>query len=280
MESNKVLKIKDLVFLFLPLFIVVAIQYLVRIGDIVVIFLANVFSDEKIVVTRSIETIMSRDFNQPMNQTYILCAQYILYIVVFGIWYYRSGVSDKSADRRSFVNVRIIISLIVAGWLAQMFTDCVLHMARTLIPDAFTAYDRMMDSVTGVYGSVLKSVTVILIAPIAEELLFRGLVYGYAARLYRKLTDKHVFLLSMLTTGFLFALYHGNIIQGIYAFIFGCVLCYIRYRFDSIVPAIIFHSAVNLSIYLVPAFIFSGMGITIPFTFLFLILLVFIIYRL
>ena len=61
-------------------------------------------------------------------------------------------------------------------------------------------------------------------APIAEELLFRGLVCGTMVPYGKKF--------AILTSAFLFGLFHGNLIQIPFAFAVGLVLGYVAVEYN------------------------------------------------
>ena len=82
-----------------------------------------------------------------------------------------------------------------------------------------------------------------LIAPLAEELLFRGIIFTS----FRQYTPIFV---AILASGVIFGIYHGNIVQGIYAFIFGCLMA-LGYEYYGVFwAAVIMHSLQNLISYL------------------------------
>lgn len=84
-----------------------------------------------------------------------------------------------------------------------------------------------------------------LMVPIAEELIFRGLVY---ARMRTKLqTGEAVFFSALL-----FALYHGNALQMIYAFPMAIVLALIYESEEKLAYPILFHMGANLAAILLP----------------------------
>lgn len=90
-------------------------------------------------------------------------------------------------------------------------------------------------------GSILISIlTVGIIAPIAEEFLFRGIIYN---TLKKKISIKWVIVIQAI----LFGVFHGNIIQGTYATLLGLVFGYVTYKTKSLWPAIIMHMANNLT---------------------------------
>lgn len=82
-----------------------------------------------------------------------------------------------------------------------------------------------------------------IVAPLAEEIVFRGIIFTRARRIY-------AFWISMVASSGLFAVYHMNLVQGLYAFGMGMVLCYVyEYFGDFRWPAGI-HMAVNTMMFL------------------------------
>lgn len=80
-----------------------------------------------------------------------------------------------------------------------------------------------------------------LLSPAIEETVFRGLVYGQLRRV-PALRRSGAMLLSSL----LFALYHGNAAQGIYAFCMGVLFCLFLEETGSLPAAALLHGAVNV----------------------------------
>lgn len=77
-----------------------------------------------------------------------------------------------------------------------------------------------------------------LAAPLAEEMVFRALIYR---RLRRRMRPAGAVTVSAL----LFALYHGNLSQGLYAFLVGAVLALLMEDYDSAEAPILAHMAAN-----------------------------------
>lgn len=80
-------------------------------------------------------------------------------------------------------------------------------------------------------------------APVAEELLFRGVIYGYLRRMLK------LFPAAVISAVF-FGVYHGNAIQGIYAFIMGCLIVYAYEYFGDFRFAVGVHMAANVIVYI------------------------------
>lgn len=77
-----------------------------------------------------------------------------------------------------------------------------------------------------------------VVAPIAEELIFRGLMY-------RRFAKDGGIIPAMIFSSICFGVIHGNIPQFIFAFFSGLVLCLVYEKSGNILIPIICHMAVN-----------------------------------
>lgn len=82
-----------------------------------------------------------------------------------------------------------------------------------------------------------------LISPIAEEIVFRGLVFNRMRRYYPTIA-------AVVVSGVLFGTYHGNLVQGIYGGCMGILLAYTYERMQSFLIPCLFHAAANLTVYI------------------------------
>ena len=81
-----------------------------------------------------------------------------------------------------------------------------------------------------------------IITPIAEELLFRGIIYSCLRR-YMKLFS------AMLISAAFFAVYHGNSVQGIYAVVLGLLMAYAYEYFGDFKMSVAVHVLANVLAY-------------------------------
>lgn len=95
--------------------------------------------------------------------------------------------------------------------------------------------DRWVSGHTGAY--VANLIVIAGLAPVVEELWFRGLAFSFL-RSYGE-------WLAILTTGVSFGLIHGLWVGLPILIPFGIVLAYMRSRLDSIYPCILIHSLFN-----------------------------------
>lgn len=78
------------------------------------------------------------------------------------------------------------------------------------------------------------------LVPVAEELVFRGLTYS---RMKTILSVRQ----SMAGSALLFAVYHGNVIQMVFAFPLAWILAWLYERRGRLTEPIAFHMGVNLA---------------------------------
>ncbi len=90
---------------------------------------------------------------------------------------------------------------------------------------------------------VLAIITICIVTPLAEELVFRNLFY-------KRLREYASFLPAALLSSLMFAVYHLDVIQGIYAFITGMALAFIFEKTDFVVVPFLFHAAANTTSYI------------------------------
>ena len=87
----------------------------------------------------------------------------------------------------------------------------------------------------GLTHTFLGALTISLLAPILEEVMFRGAIQGY---LTRKLGNPW---LAMAIAALVFGVYHMNPVQVVYASMFGFILGWMYYRTGSLMSVIVGH---------------------------------------
>ena len=92
-----------------------------------------------------------------------------------------------------------------------------------------------------------------LIVPIAEELLFRGAIYGCLRRSVKPIA-------AMLLTAVLFGAYHMNPVQGVYGFFMGCLMVYAYEYFGDFKFAVAVHIISNVLALLPINFVYQSVS--------------------
>ena len=120
----------------------------------------------------------------------------------------------------------------VAGSGACLFLNVLLK--------ALMLSDGWSSTLEAVYGAsmAVRVLVTVLLAPLTEELLFRGLIRAELRTHMR--THTAAFLGALL-----FGLYHGYVIQGIYAFLLALCLELVCEWSGSLLPAVCLHAGAN-----------------------------------
>ena len=134
------------------------------------------------------------------------------------------------------------ISTLAAFCLAAAAAGAGASVILTGIMEAAGVYERFSNAVQEQLLSsavFLRILVIVFLAPVEEELLFRGLIYG-------RMREWFSFSVSALLSSMLFAAGHGNMIQFLYAFPMALLLAVIREKSGSFLPAVAFHMGANL----------------------------------
>lgn len=128
--------------------------------------------------------------------------------------------------------------LVLWGVLLIFAVGVVIEPLLTVFPDH---YMKLLENMLGLGGwAILMSV---VLAPILEETLFRGLIQGSIAQKYGPTA-------GILLSALIFGLMHGIPQQVINAFFVGIILGYIYYRTHSLITVILLHALNNGIAYL------------------------------
>lgn len=94
----------------------------------------------------------------------------------------------------------------------------------------------------GIYSEPLYLQVLVIgfLMPISEELMFRGLVF-------ERISNYGSETAGAVLTSLLFGLYHGTMIQLVYAFVFSLLMIFAYKRCGSFIAPMIFHIISNLS---------------------------------
>ncbi len=120
-------------------------------------------------------------------------------------------------------------------------------LATNVLPgfDVNQPQDIGFKQITAGYEYILAFTTLVVIAPIAEETLFRGYLYG-------KLKNFVPFWVAILITSVLFGFIHGDWNLAVDTFALSVILCLLREYTGSIWASILLHMAKNgLAFYII-----------------------------
>lgn len=174
------------------------------------------------------------DFNTVIMIIYALDC-----ICMFGIWYYwRLGGEYFPNPKKTFHPLLFgAVAVLVPG--AQMVCGYISSFLGTLVPSWLEQYEELLE-MAGLSDdiSALMLIYSVILAPIGEELVFRGVTL----RIFRKALP---FWAANIMQAVLFGIFHGNWLQGFYAGALGLLLGYICEGCGSIYYSIFLHFLFN-----------------------------------
>ena len=80
----------------------------------------------------------------------------------------------------------------------------------------------------------------VIVVPVMEEMIYRGL-------LFRRMREYLPVIPAVIGSAAVFGIYHGNLVQFIYAAVIGVFLAYLYEHFRTIKAPVLFHIAANLT---------------------------------
>ncbi len=136
-----------------------------------------------------------------------------------------------------------IPAILLSLFALQFFMNAVsLHLDRVLPPPGWfmELFNRIFESDFGIWGGILR---VVILAPVVEELIFRGVIFSGFQRIY------HPFW-AIFFSAILFAVFHLNPWQFGPTFLLGLILGFVRLRTGSLLAAIFTHALHNGMVFL------------------------------
>lgn len=181
-----------------------------------------------------------------LNSDYMTIILFVAILVtgVIGCLWYKFGYvkkytkDDRLALKGKMINRKALGTLVLAGIGCYSLALLIASVIAAVSPAAIDNFNSMMGSVTG-GNAFLSFITVVILAPIAEEVIFRGIIF-------RKLLKTNTAAVAIVAQALLFAFYHFNIVQGIYVLPIALVLGYTAYKFQSVLPGMLIHAVNNL----------------------------------
>ena len=141
----------------------------------------------------------------------------------------------------------VVILIIAAGICLQVLSTGILNIIDRCHPELLENYHDLISRSFSISNGSVRVFTVMFMAPIAEELVFRGISLGAArsALMWEK-SD----ILAVILSALLFGLAHGNTVQFCYAFPVGIILAIITVWSSSLILSILLHITINVSSYM------------------------------
>lgn len=229
-------------FTFVPALLALGLQFAVMFFAIGVSSLTEFlwYSPSKKISFSEISTDLSVLWSSQRFNTGIMILFSISCIAVFGLWYYSRYEGNFLPKPSAVFHPVSILGLILLAPAAQYLSSYLISFISVLFPSWLESYQKLMEN-AGTDGSsgIGMIFYIVLLAPVSEELIFRGVTLRQAKKALP-------FWAANLFQAVLFGAFHMNMIQGIYACCLGLLLGYICEKSGSIYNSILLHFLFNL----------------------------------
>lgn len=146
------------------------------------------------------------------------------YLVQFGYFTFRRNFFTSMSSNALLLSTALIF--------CSMFF---LNTAVQLVNEYYPIPDLMEDTFAGLTHNILGVISIAVVAPVLEEVLFRGAIQGY---LMRRFGNPYV---GIVVASLVFGIFHLNPIQVVYATLLGLIFGWIYYRTRSLLSVIVGH---------------------------------------
>ncbi len=165
---------------------------------------------------------------------------HLLSLPIFGVWYYFGCKKPKLKESVKHVSPKAVVIATIGGIVMLLMSNGLVGIETYIMPKYVESFVESMETMD-IGFDILATLATVVLAPIGEEILCRGLILYYAKKAFPK------FWMANILQAFLFGFIHMNLIQGIYAFAGGLIIGWLAERYKSILPCMLMHFVVNFS---------------------------------
>lgn len=210
----------------------------------VVLVYSIIISIEVLKDNRNLELVLKEKVGNNIFTLFMIAAiiNFFVYILMF-------RNKNKNLFKRckfNRINIRYIPKLILV--IIGMTLTSVALVSE--FGDIFNSYNVVQQAIIQSYNSIISMFSIIVVLPIFEEILFRGLVFY-------ELRERFSVIATVIIQALIFGIWHLNPLQAVYTFfagiIFGAILVFTNSIWGSIIAHIIYNLLGSLCI---PALIY------------------------
>lgn len=230
-------------FTFLPFIASIGLQFVVMFPlmgfSMLYICFSAILSGQKLGYDALMSQLMTIYGNQNFSMA-VSIAFAISGILIFGTWYSCQFHGSLQFPADKFSNSKMLLGLVLVVPGLQIASAVITGFSAFFLPGWMEFYEKLMETAgfSSSSPSLLLIIYAVLLGPIEEELTFRGVALASAEKAFP-------FWAANLFQALLFAIFHLNPIQGIYAFFVGLFLGYVYHRSGSIWISALLHMLYN-----------------------------------
>lgn len=157
----------------------------------------------------------------------------------WAIWGRKKSMQDKQYLSEKVFSGRSVAMISIAALALYFVAVLIAELIAVISPETVERYNEMMDMTLGA-DTVLAMVAAVLLAPVNEECIMRGLILQ---NLRKYFPVPAVIAIQAV----MFGIFHMNWVQGFYVLPIGAALGYVAIKSRSVLPCIYMHLFYNLA---------------------------------
>lgn len=167
-------------------------------------------------------------------------------LALVAIWIFFAARRCRFGMETRLVRVRIpaLLIMIPLGFSCHILVACALSLLPESLLSSYAASSESLLTATG----PLAIFCITVLAPFAEEVVFRGLMYTRFRRGMKK-------PLALILTALIFGLMHGQLLWAAYAFLLSLLLSAVLDWYGSLWASVLLHISFNATQYIAAPFI-------------------------
>ena len=166
----------------------------------------------------------------------------VLTLLISGLWYYLwivRGKKLREEEEKPHFSLRSFGSILCLAIGAQCLIGLLLVAWQYISPGQIDAYNELMESAGIGELTVLSAIATVIMAPVGEEIVCRGLTVECLKR-----TGAGFWVINVVQAA-LFGIMHLNLVQGTYAFLVGLICGYLALKYKTLIASMLFHLCFN-----------------------------------
>lgn len=216
-----------------------AVQFIIVIPFAVVILVRCINESEN--MTQAMQLYQQAFTNQDLTSWLVLATNLTIAIVAV-IWYRIRDVGHWGIQKLrqtvvSITRLQTVIRIVGYGFFSYCVANILAQLVAVVSPSAMEILEQTMNLAMGDMN-VFVVLELVLIAPIGEECIFRGLIFN-------SLKKRIPISAAIILQAVLFGLYHMNFVQGIYVIPLAILCAYAVYKTGSVMAGVLIHAINN-----------------------------------
>lgn len=172
----------------------------------------------------------------------VMVVTQVMTLLISGLWYglwIVRGRKKREWEEKPRFSVRSFGSILCLAIGAQCLVSLLLIAWQYISPEQIDAYNEMIESSGIGELTVLSAIATVIMAPIGEEIVCRGLTVECLKRAGAG------FWVINVVQAVLFGIMHLDLVQGTYAFFVGLICGYLALKYKTLLASMLFHLCFN-----------------------------------